>query len=253
VFDERHAVRVLTGTEISEVLAEARQDTEQWRFNGATGTFNRQVTLRECVQNARRERRPLQVRIEILDPTDSARCEQYARLHRDFASSEDEKRSWTGDGTRQDLFATILVACWHKERFPPLDIEIGLSSVQTTFRWDMSSRFLVITRRGLRYPAMMIEWERFYYRWLRMELEQTRPAPLECAAEPLEWAADAPLGKDPGPAEARRLFSALGFELPREYEDDVVADIVVKALSDGSPYAEQSGRRRMPLGERTVG
>ncbi|MGH4027074.1 MAG: hypothetical protein ACRDRV_21090 [Pseudonocardiaceae bacterium] len=250
VLDERHAVRVLTGTEISEVLAEARQDTEEWRFKGATGTFNRQVTLRECVQNARRERRPLQVRIEILDPTDSVLCERYARLYREFASPEDEERGWTGDGTRQDLFATILAACWHKERFPPLDIKIGLSSVLTTFRWDMSSRYLVITQRGPRYPAMMIERDRFYYRWWRMELdqslEQARAVPLECAV-------DAPLGKDPGPAEARRLFSALGLELPREYEDDVVADIVVKALSDGSPYAEQSVDRPTPQGERTVG
>lgn len=216
VFDERDAVRVLTGTEISEVLAEARQDTEEWRFKGATGTFNRQVTLRECVQNARRERRPLQVRIEILDPTDAARCERYARLYREFDSSEDEERSWTGDGTRQDLFATILAACRHKERFPPLDIKIGLSSVLTTFRWDMSSRFLVITQRGPRYPAMMIERERFYYRWWRMELdqslEQARTVPLECAA-------DAPLGTDP----------------------------------DGSPYAERSVGRPTPPGERTVG
>lgn len=250
VLDERHAVRVLSGAEISEVLAEARQDTEEWRFKGATGTFNRQVTLRECVQNARRERRPLQVRIEILDPTNIDLCERYARLYREFADSADEERSWTGDGTRRDLFATILAACWHKERFPPLDIKIGLSSVLTTFRWDMSSRFLVITQRGPRYPAMMIDRDRFYYRWWRMELdqslEQARTVPMECAA-------DAPLGTDPGPAEARRLFSALGLELPREYADDVVADIVVKALSDGSPYAEQARSRRIRQGDPAVG
>lgn len=193
----------------------------------------------------------MQVRIEILDPTDSVRCERYSWLYRDFASSEGEERSWPGDGTRQDLFVAILAACRHQERFPSFDIKIGLFSVQTPFRWDMSSRFLVITRRGLRYPAMMIERERFYYRWWRMALEQARPVPLEGAAA-------VQLGKDPGPAEARRLVWALGLELPREYEDDVVADlvvadIVVKALSDGSPYAARSGSRRMPLGDRTVG
>lgn len=64
---------------------------------------------------------------------------------------------------------------------------------------------------------------------LDQSLEQARPVPVENAA-------DAIPGADPGPAEARRIFSAAGLESPGEYG-------VAVAPSAGSPGMERSGDR----------
>ncbi|MET8334865.1 hypothetical protein [Streptosporangium canum] len=62
-------VNVLNGAEeIAKAHAEARDGTDRWIFKGGTGTYLRAVTLPECVAAARRERRALVMRLEIIAP-----------------------------------------------------------------------------------------------------------------------------------------------------------------------------------------
>ncbi|MEU4213364.1 hypothetical protein AB0F13_25855 [Streptomyces sp. NPDC026206] len=232
--EETLGVAIVTGSGISRALEEARAQTDRWYFKGATGTYVRAVTLPECVKEARRTRRKLDVRLEILDPTDARLCEDYAQLYRTLADEADGRQSgWTGDGTRRELFATILAACWHQQRYRPMDLSIGLSSVMTTFRWDLSSTSLVITQRGPRFPAMVVRRGRSYYdSWnteLHESLKQSRKLPLERAS-------GIPLSQSPGADEVRALFRALDLRLPDEYEDDDLLDIARKAIQESDPY-----------------
>lgn len=231
---ERLGVKILTGSEISRALEEARGGADYWSFKGATGTYVRAITLPDCVTNARRNRRRLAIQMEILDPSDYELCERYARLFNSLAENpEDPGADWTGDGTRKEIYATILAACWYKQRFDHLEIQIGLSSVITTFRWDLSPSSLIITQRGPRFPAMLVEQgTRHYSCWsfeLNTSLRQARKVPLERLV-------DFPLMM-PTVSQVRALFSHLEIELPGEYGEREIEEIINGALHSGDPYA----------------
>ncbi|MEU2252298.1 hypothetical protein [Nocardia xishanensis] len=227
------AVRFALGNEVSDVLAQARTGTDRWIFKGGTGAHTRVVTLPDCVRQALHDRRELLVRMEILDPTNVELCDRYAALYRSLAEgAEDDARTWTGKGTQIELYATILSACWHKQRLPHLlDIEIGLTSSVSMFRWDLSSRYLIVTQRGPRFPAMIIERGRPYYDSWSIEL---RTSFAESRRVPIDRALTVQLAEQPGIAEVRELFDALELSLPADYDDADVDDIVAKALRDSA-------------------
>lgn len=231
--DEASTVRVLLGNEISRSLAEARAEAKEWIFRGGTATFVRAVVLPECIRRARQNHRVLNVRLEILDPTNVDLCSRYANFFRHGVENPNEdERSWTAKGTQVELFATILAACWWKQHYPPLEIATALSSTMSVFRWDMTQNYLIITERGPRFPAMMIREGRFYYDYWRNELwesfNQARQLPLGSA--PL-------LSERPTLEETRHLFLELEIKLPDDYSNDDVSQIISQAIDADDPYA----------------
>ncbi len=232
--DDMSTVRVLHGKEVSETFAQARRSTDRWVFRGGTGTYVRAVTLPECVDIARREKRTLHVQLEIIDPTDQQVCQRYADYRHSLAPGPDSTGElWTLDRTRKESFATILASCWYRQRFTFLTITVGLSQIMSTFRWDMSSGCLVITQEDPGRPAMVIEASKPYYRSYSQELlaslEQTRQVPISLAR-------DIPLGDEPTVNETRKLFTRLNVQLPRSFADRDVSDIIRKAIQPKNPY-----------------
>jgi hypothetical protein len=233
-------LRVLRGDAISEALAAARHDTDIWMFKGGTGTFIRAVTLPECIQHARENGRTLIVRLEILDPTDDDLCEHYATFQREtsqpMGGTEDV---WTVARTKEESFATILAACWHRQRYRPLTMEISLSSTISTFRWELSSHYLIMTQliaqRNAQEPAMLIKRGSAYYdRYvteLRTSFEQSRILPIEQAARAV------PLSDEPSTEETQRIFLALNLPLSSSYDDGSVSTIIRKAIRAKNSYS----------------
>jgi hypothetical protein len=238
------AVRVLTGKAIEAALHEAMRDTSIWIFKGGTGTFTRQVTLPNCVQNALHHRRELRAYIEILDPSDLSLCEQYVRLYQALAESPaDNEMSWDADGTRRELYATVLAACWYRKRYRPLvQVEIRLSQAISTLRWDLSSHSIIVTQRGPRFPALIIEEKenKIHYDSWKTELQtgfgQCRPVPLEQAEQ-------LPLSEPPTTSEARDMFDAIGLSLPAEYDEQSVSEIIQNAFRRTDQNARGAGEQ----------
>ncbi|HEU0086561.1 MAG TPA: hypothetical protein VFQ77_02715 [Pseudonocardiaceae bacterium] len=233
--DAASNVRVLAGEEVTQALADARRDTERWTFKGGTGTFIRAVTLPECVERARRDGRPLTVRLEIVDPTNDSACEHYALFRRSLSARPDGTGEiWTIDRTRKESLATILAACWYRQRYRLLTVEVGLSSTVTTFRWDLSSRYLIITQQDPREPALLIKRGWVYYDRYATELltslEQSHRLPIEQAAK------DVTLSDEPTIEETQKLFIALHLPLPASYDDRAISEIISKAIQAKNPY-----------------
>jgi hypothetical protein len=232
--DDMSLVRMLNSAdEIAQAHAEARRGTDRWMFKGGTGTFIRAVTLPECVGAARRERRALLMRLEILDPTVEKVCDDYARFRRSMSDLPDATgEAWTPDRTRKESFATILAACWFRQRFGLLDIDIGLSATMTTFRWDLSATSVIVTGDNQN-RAMTSRRGSFYYDSVSTELltslEQARRVPIEAARA-------VPLGDEPTVEEVRKIFDTLGLSLPRTYTDRDVVEITRKAIRAKNPY-----------------
>lgn len=233
--DAASNVQVLAGEQVGQALADARRNTEGWTFKGGTGTFMRAVTLPECIQQARRDGRPLTLRLEIVDPTNDSACEHYAVFRRSLSNRPDGTgEMWTIDRTRKESLATILAACWHRQRYRLLTVEVGLSPTITTFRWDLSSRYLVITQQDPREPALLIKRGWVYYDRYATELltslEQSHRLPIEQAARTV------PLSDEPSVEEAQKLFIALNLPLPSSFDDRAVSDIIRKAVAAKNPY-----------------
>ncbi|MGI5215723.1 hypothetical protein [Plantactinospora sp. CA-290183] len=227
-------VRVLNGQEVGQAHAEARRQTDRWRFKGGTGTFTRAVTLPECIEHARRRNGTLDFGIEIIDPTDEQVCERYAQFRRSLAPRTDGTGElWTVDRTRKESFATVLAACWHHQRSGLLNIDVRLSSQMSTFRFDLSSSCVIITQENPQTPALRIDRREIYYHRYSIELqysrEQSRRVPIEQARQVL-------LDDEPSVEQARKLFTALGLPLPRSFGDREVSDIIVKAIQARNPY-----------------
>jgi hypothetical protein len=228
-------VKTLRGPDIGRAFAEARRHTDRWIFKGGTGTYTRAVTLPRCVENARRERRPLQVRLEILDPMDEALCEKYTRYRTSLSSGPDGTgEPWTLDRTRKESFATVLAAYWYQQKFQLLDISMGLTSTMSTFRFDLSATRIIITQDNSEFPAMMILSESPLYDGyateLRNSLSQARRVPFEQV--------EALFGELPAEAQVREFFAAVKLPLPEFYSDEDIRQIIEKAIRAKNPYVD---------------
>lgn len=232
--DAASLIRVLPGQEVSHIHAVARRDTDRWYFRGGTGTYLRAATLPECVAIARREKRVLKLQAEILDPADEQVCRRYAEYRRSLSPEPDGTgETWTTDRTRKESFATILAACWYRQHFTFLTVALGLTSTMSTFRWDMSARYLIITQEDPAQPALVADAGKPFYRAcdreLQASLEQSRRVPVDLAR-------DVQLSEEPTIDEARKLLRAVGLELPRSFGDDEVGDIIRRAIKPPNPY-----------------
>jgi hypothetical protein len=226
--------RQLRGAEVAQELAGARHHTDQWIFKGGTGTYLRAVTLKECVENARRDKRPLRMQLEIIDPTNEALCKAYAHFRSSLTPGPDGTGElWTFERARKEAFATILAACWYRQRFTFLTIDVGLSSVMTTFRWDLSSRCVIMTQEDGAGTSLMFDRDKPYYRAYSRELMASFN---QAHRVHLDHASDLVLSEEPTVDETRKLFSMLTLELPRSYTDRDVAELIGKALRAKNPY-----------------
>ncbi|MGH3780579.1 MAG: hypothetical protein ACRDRO_08090 [Pseudonocardiaceae bacterium] len=226
--------RHLRGVEVGQALADARRHTDQWIYKGGTGTYLRAVTLKGCVENARKEKRPLRMQLEIIDPTDEGLCKAYAQFRSSLAPGPDGTgEPWTFERARKESFATILAACWYRQRFTFLTIDVGLSSTMTTFRWDLSSRCVIMTQEDRAGPALIFDKDKPYYRAYSRELMASFSQARRVL---IDHASDLVLSEEPTVDETRELFSILNLALPRSYTDRDISELVIKALRAKDPY-----------------
>jgi hypothetical protein len=226
-------VRSLSGVELERALDQARQNTDRWVFKGGTGTYLRAVTLPVCAREAQRLRRSLTVKIDIVNPGDEQACAAYARFRQTFAHRLDvvPPDSWSADRTRKESFATVLAACWYRQRLDTLEIDVHLSSVIPTLRFDLSASCLIITQDDPRRVNLLVERDRPLYDYYVTELHQSREQ-----AVTLDLRGTVPLSEEPTVDEVHRLFEGLGLPLPASFTDRDIGDIIDKALHAENPY-----------------
>jgi hypothetical protein len=226
-------VRTLAGPEVALAHEQARRSTARWVFKGGTGTYLRAVTLPECVLEAQRQRRSLSMKIDIVNPADDRVCAAYARFRRTFGHRQEGGAftEWTTERTRKESFATVVAAAWHRQRLDTLEIDVHLSSVAPTLRFDLSDSCLIITQDDPRRVSLYVARERPLYDYYVTELHQSREQAVK-----LDLREATPLSDEPTVDEVRRLLDRLGLPLPASFTDRDVGDIIDKALRAEDPY-----------------
>lgn len=233
-FDDIETVQMLRGREIREALAKARNRTDRWYFKGGTGTYLRAVTLPECVADAQHEQRRIEFQIEIIDPTEPEACKRYEGFRRSGSKEPDGTGDrWLAGRARLESYATILAACWYKQRVQYLRISVGLTPIVPTFRYDMSSTYLIITQDSPRFPGLLISRENTLFDAHDIELlnsfDQARRVDLDRGK--------VDLSEDPTPVELHRLLDDLDLSPNPPLTDDQATGIIQKALHARNPYA----------------
>ncbi|GAB2792877.1 hypothetical protein [Streptomyces daliensis] len=226
-------VRSLSGDEVGEALETARQQTNRWYFKGGTGTYLRAVTLPRCVEAATRQRAQLSVKIDIINPGDEQTCSAYARFRQTFARQRNVAAAdaWTTDRTRKEAYATVLAACWFRQRLDTLEISVHLSSGVPTLRFDLSESCLIITQDDPSRVNLLVARDQPLYDYYVTELHQSREQAVR-----LDLRGIPSLSEEPTVDEVRTVFDELGLPLPAVFTDGDVGEIIGKALHAEDPY-----------------
>jgi hypothetical protein len=226
-------VQILRGTEVQEAHAKARASTDHWYFKGGTGTYLRAVTLKKCLQD---RRRPMEFRIEIIDPRDVGACRRYDnfRLTRSPGTNR-AGDSWQAGQARLESYATVFAACWYNQHSDFVTIRVGLTRTASTFRYDMSSDRLIITRDDPELPAELIPQQAplfsAYDRELKTSFDQAEHVDVERVRQKVS------LSEHPGPGEVKTLLEALGLIPPEQPLAGGEATVILqKALEAPNPY-----------------
>lgn len=232
--DNLTMVRPLSGSEVGAALRRARGTTRQWTFKGGTGSYLRPVTLPECVSAARRRRGEFTLHIEIIDPTDRRACAAYAEFRRSFArgrTAGPPGDAWTLERTATESAATVVAACWHRQRLSTLTVSLHLSAVAPTLRFDLSDSCLIITQDDPNRVNLFVARDQPLYDYYLTELlhsrDQARTLSLDGAPE---------LSDEPTADEVRALFDHLGLRFEPPLSDPELAGVVDKALRPENPY-----------------
>jgi hypothetical protein len=230
LLNRSHPVRLLGKQEVIQAFANARQSTHHWIFKGGTGSYVRAVTLPECYRIAHESRHKLSVRLEILDPTDLEICERYANFRRSVMQPTDHSMDeWTMQRVQEELYATILAACWYRQRFVQPDIEVGLTRTMSTFRYDMSETSLIITQDDSVLSQFIPRKSELYRRHeVELFISHNQATPV-----PLKKASSIPLDIIPTSEGVSQVFQAL--ELPLHSSVDR-GHIIQRAFHAKNPY-----------------
>jgi hypothetical protein len=226
-------VRILRGTEVQEAHAEARAGTDHWYFKGGTGTYLRAVTLKKCLQD---RRRPMEFRIEIIDPRDAGACQRYDSFRRTrWSRTSTTGDSWRAGQARLESYATVFAACWYNQHSDFVTIRVGLTKIASTFRYDMSAKHLIITRDDPELPAELIPQQAplfsAYDRELKTSFDQAERVDVERVRQKVS------LSEEPGLGEVKKLLEALGLIPPEQpLSDGEAAVILKKAMEAPNPY-----------------
>jgi len=159
----RSQMEVIEPRSISDLLEQAMKRTDVWWLKGGCGRYFRSMTLPEIAKAARGSSSTREINVLILDPRNEKLCAAYATYRGSLRSAKGEK-SWTVSRVRNELYATLICIQIATYEEPLLRINLGLINVFSSFRFDLSSEYVIVTKEDKYAPAMRCDKETFFYK-----------------------------------------------------------------------------------------
>lgn len=159
---KRAPIEVLEPKEIGPLLAKAATDSRTWTYSGGCGRYTRAKTLVAISEAARKEGVGREVRISIMNPGNEKLCKEYATYRRSLKSAN-KISPWTENTVREELIATVasVLRCKYKE--PLLRIHLHLVEHFSAFRFDISDRYVVVTKEDKEAPGLRADQSTYFY------------------------------------------------------------------------------------------
>jgi hypothetical protein len=207
---------------VTALMREAMTDTKEWRFRGGTGSFLKAETLPALANAARRLKRRIRVTAEIINPVDRGACEAYASYRRSLSAASDSGDAvWSAHRVAVNCLSTVLTGCVYRHEQPLIELEIGLTSRFSTFRYDLASQYVILTSEDKRSPSLRVDAGTFFYEAFRHDLEISLEQSARVAFDMSRGISRAELT----PASAREQLRQVGVSAERFSDDDLVEAI----------------------------
>lgn len=244
-------VEAVAPPNIGRRFADAWGSATRWRFKGGTGTYLRAKNL----PGISRQVGPAvpDVWIEVIAPDDVPVCETYGNHRRQqpwrspstdgltpprSATATDLIEPWSTSQVRIEAYATIIAAIWFTLH-TRVRAHIALSSTMSTFRYDLSDDFVIITNEDPLGRALMVRRTSSFFASIERELitsfDQARQIDISTARLPRHRIT---------PDDVRRVLRSLsGLEADESFlTSEVCAEIASKAISED--HAQELGFER---------
>jgi hypothetical protein len=143
---------LLLPEDIGKALDELAKNAGDYTLSVRTGRHFRAEVLPVLVNRAKVDKRHILIQAALLDFTDAALCERYARF-----------RSYTTAYVQMEIIATILLLVDAVRANPFIEVDLYLSRRLSTFRMDGSSDEIIVTREDARHYATRYRREDPYY------------------------------------------------------------------------------------------
>ncbi len=213
--------------DIGRLLRSAAENANEWWFRGGLGRYTRSITLRTMASGARSQNLRRRITIEIIDPDDHAVCAKYARYRQGLRSASKGGTTWTEESVRIELFATILAAYIVKAQDSMMDVTVVLSAWYSSFRLDLSSLYVVVTKEDPAAPAMRCDTGTYFYDAYRDDVVLTASQGRRLGNPPIDFDPQALT-----PNVVRSLFVHLGLDTTGVELERVIE----KAKDSRNPY-----------------
>lgn len=214
--------------EISILLRAAIEPTEKWWFRGGTGRYLRAMTLPEMGKLTRDKSSGKELHVQLIDPRNEFLCEQYANYRRGLHSAKAEEQQWTVDRVRIEVYATILSLFVKAGEYPLLNIHLTLLPLFSSFRLDLSSQYVILTKEDSRAAGLRCDSESEFYIAYRDDLLLTARQGKEITMKPIRT--------DLNVTSVRHHFADLGLALD-SVTDEFLQSIIKISQAPVNPYA----------------
>lgn len=166
--DEIAKVSVIDSSDIARYLERATDETDIWWYMGSTGSYLRSHALKGLTTAAKKGGGGCHVIALLLDPGNNELCGEFARYRNSLKSTK--PIPWTTKVIKIEILATILSALITKEEQPQIQVNIGLRQTFSTLRYDVSSKYVIITKEESNAPAIRCDAPGQYYKAYREEV-----------------------------------------------------------------------------------
>lgn len=173
------AIEIAEARQLGELFDEAFPTTKRWWYTGGCGRYFRTKTLPEMVKRTRTDSHHREIKVIILDPQDKDLCQAHANYRSSTASAKLEQEVWTINKVQNELYATIVTTLILKMQNHLLSVDLSLASRFSTFRLDLSDKYVIVTKEDRKAPAIKCSSKSYYYESYKAEIliieKQSKP------------------------------------------------------------------------------
>lgn len=158
---QKSMMEIVEPKQISPLLQNAAKSSRNWIFKGAGGRYTRAQTLPLMAESARHEGIGRDIKLFLINPDNQVICNEYAIYRKSLKSGK--KQDWDINKVKNEVLATIIKTLIIKHEEPLLRIEIYLLDFFSTFRYDISDDYAIITKEDKEVSALKVDSGTYYY------------------------------------------------------------------------------------------
>lgn len=155
-------IDVIEPKEINPLLKSALTTTRFWIYKGSCGRYTRATTLPRLAESARIKGIGRDISLYILNPNNTLLCEEYSTYRRSLKSCKNQTE-WSPEAVQEELISTAVVALKYIYTEPLLNINLYFVESFSTFRFDISEQYVVITKEDNEASALKADAGTYFY------------------------------------------------------------------------------------------